>query len=213
MGSEGSFQNQLAFGVIMLGAGASSRMGRPKLLLPWGETTIIGRLLEQWQALGAAQITVVCRPGDLKLDAELDRLDFPPRDCIVNPQPERGMFSSILCAARWNGWRDGLAAWAIVLGDQPHLRLDTLRALLAFHHDHAAAICQPVYEGHARHPVLLPCRAWDELKNSRAKTLKEFLKQTSCQLVKCSIEDSGLALDLDRPEDYEKAFKSHSRNV
>src|SRR4029077_11529899 len=102
---------------------------------------------------------------------------------IVNPQPERGMFSSILCAANWDGWKDGLTAWAIVLGDQPHLRPETLRALLAFHREHADAICQPVYDGHSRHPVLLPCRAFDELKDSRAKTLKEFLKQTSCQVV------------------------------
>ena len=66
-------------GVIILGAGASSRMGRPKLLLPWGDTTVIGHLIRQWRELGAAQIAVVHRPGRLrKLDAELDRLDFPP---------------------------------------------------------------------------------------------------------------------------------------
>ena len=51
------------FGVVILGAGASSRMGRPKLLLPWGDTSIIGHLIEQWRALAAAQIAVVRRPG------------------------------------------------------------------------------------------------------------------------------------------------------
>jgi molybdenum cofactor cytidylyltransferase len=196
-------------GVTILGAGVSSRMGRPKLLLPWGKTSIIGHLVGQWQALGAAQIAVVCRPDDRELGAELNRLEFPPHNRIENPQPERGMFSSILCAAKWAGWQDGLTAWVIVLGDQPHLRPDTLRALPAFHRDHADAICQPVYGGHARHPVLLPRRAFDELKDSQAKTLKEFLKQTSCQVVERSIEDTGLALDLDRPEDYERAVKFH----
>ena len=44
-----------AIGVIILGAGASSRMGRPKLLLPWGDTSVIGHLIRQWQALGAAK--------------------------------------------------------------------------------------------------------------------------------------------------------------
>ncbi len=202
-----------ALGVIILGAGASSRMGRPKLLLPWGKTTIIGHLLEQWRRLGAAHIAVVCRPGDRELNAELDRLGFRPQDRIENPQPERGMFSSILCAANWNGWKEGLAAWAIVLGDQPHLRPDTLRSLLAFHREHAEAICQPVYDGRARHPVWLPRRALEELKDSPEKTLKDFLKRTSCPSVKCSIGDSGLALDLDRLEDYEKAVKSHSGNL
>ena len=198
---------------MILGAGASSRMGRPKLLLPWGKTSIVGHLLDQWRRLGAAHLVVVCRPGDRELHAELDRLNFLPQDRIENPRPERGMFSSIRCAANWNGWQEGLAAWAIVLGDQPHLRPDTLRSLLAFHREHAEAICQPVYDGHARHPVLLPRRALEELKDSPEKTLKDFLKRTACPLVKRSIEDFGLALDLDRPEDYEKAVKSHSGNL
>ena len=45
------------FGVIILGAGASSRMGRPKLLLPWRGTTVIGHIIYQWRELGAAQIS------------------------------------------------------------------------------------------------------------------------------------------------------------
>jgi CTP:molybdopterin cytidylyltransferase MocA len=202
-------KNRMAFGVIILGAGASSRMSRPKLLLPWGETSIIGHLIEQWQALAAAQIAVVCRRDDWDLHAELERLGFPQRDRIENPHPERGMFSSILCAVRWKGWRAGLGAWAIVLGDQPHLRPDTLRALLACQREHPTAVCQPVCDGHARHPVFLPRPAFGELARSRAKTLKVFLKQISYPLVKCPIEDSGLTLDLDWPEDYKKALKDY----
>ena len=201
------------FAVIILGAGASSRMGRPKLLLPWGNTSIIGHLIEQWRALAAAQITVVRRRDDGELDAELDRLGFPRPDRIENPRPDRGMFGSIVCAARWDGWKEGVAAWAIVLGDQPHLRLATLRALLAFHGEHVDSICQPVYGGHARHPVFLPRRVFAELKGSSAGTLKDFLKPFSSQSVQCPMDDSGLALDLDRPEDYERTIKSHLGNV
>lgn len=201
------------FAVVILGAGASSRMGRPKLLLPWGNTSIIGHLIEQWRALAATQITVVRRRDDGELDAELDRLGFPPPDRIENPRPDRGMFGSIVCAARWDGWKEGVAAWAIVLGDQPHLRLDTLRALLAFHCEHVDSICQPVYDGHARHPVFLPRRVFAELKGSSAGTLKDFLKLFSSQSVQCPMDDSGLALDLDRPEDYERTIKSHLGNV
>ena len=42
------------------------------------------------------------------------------------------MFSSVVCAANWPGWKREIASWAIALGDQPHLQ-DTLRALLEFH--------------------------------------------------------------------------------
>jgi molybdenum cofactor cytidylyltransferase len=192
-------------GVIILGAGASSRMGRPKLLLPWGNTSVIGHLIGQWQSLGASQIAVVCRPDDSRLDAELDRLAFPSQNRIENPQPERGMFSSVLCAANWTRWKKEISKWAVVLGDQPHLRMETLRLLLECSTQNPDAICQPEFGGHAGHPVLLPRRAFAGLKTTRTQTLEDFLKQTSCPLVKRSIGDPGLALDLDTPEDYKQA--------
>jgi molybdenum cofactor cytidylyltransferase len=196
--------NQTAFGVIIPGAGASARMGRPKLLLPWRDTTVIGQLLRQWGELGAAQITVVHRPNDAPLAAELDRLDFPRADRIENPQPEHGMFSSILCAANWPGWRKEIASWAIALGDQPHLRLETLRQLLAFHSTRAGAICQPEFGGRARHPVILPRAAFADLKTLRAATLKDFLELAPLPRVRCSVTDAGLSLDMDTPEDYQR---------
>src|ERR1017187_538808 len=194
-----------ALGVVMLGAGPSSRMGRPKLLLPWKDTTIVGHLIRQWRKLGTGQIAVVHRPNDLPLAAELDRLDFPAKDRIANPQPERGMFSSIVCAADWGGWKPEICSWAIVLGDQPHLRPETLRALLEFHSTNADAICQPAFDGRARHPVILPRRAFDGLKGAAAGTLEIFLKLVPCRRVQCVINDDGLTLDLDAPEDYKRA--------
>jgi molybdenum cofactor cytidylyltransferase len=203
-----------ALGVVILRAGASVRMGRPKLLLPWGDTTVLGRLLAQWKALGARQIALVRRRADKPLDAELRRLRFSPRHCIVNPEPERGMFSSIVCAARWKGWRAGLTAWVIALGDQPHLRMATLRALLAFHRQHPQAVCQPAFGGHRRHPVVLPREAFWELRRTGARTLKEFLQQSAFPQWECAIDDSGLDLDLDFPEDYKKlsSLMDPSRN-
>jgi len=199
-----------ALGVVLLGAGASSRMGRPKLLLPWKDTTVVGQLFRQWRELGAQQITVVHRPHDAALAAELDRLGFPAADRIENTQPERGMFSSIVCAADWGGWQRELGAWAIVLGDQPHLRLETLRALLEFHSAHADAICQPEFDGRARHPVILPRPAFDGLKGSPAGTLEIFLNLIPCRRVRCVIKnDPGLALDIDVPEDYKRASNLH----
>jgi len=67
----------LGFGVVILAAGASSRMGKPKMLLPWGGTTVLGHLIVQWKALRAGQIAVVLATGDQPVSAQLDRLDFP----------------------------------------------------------------------------------------------------------------------------------------
>jgi molybdenum cofactor cytidylyltransferase len=177
-------------------------MGRPKLLLPWGDTTVIGQLVRQWRALGATQIVIVCRPGDEGLRAELDRLGVAAGDRIENEKPERGMFSSVTSAARWDGWRGGLASWVIVLGDQPHLRLESLRALLDFHGAHRELICQPSYGGRGRHPVVVPAGVFGELRYSRAETLGDFLRNVSVGRVECPLEDEGLSLDMDRPEDY-----------
>jgi molybdenum cofactor cytidylyltransferase len=193
-----------ALGVVILGAGESSRMGRPKLLLPWGQTSVIGHLVRQWQTLGARQVAVVCRSNDARLGKEFDRLRFPARNRIVNPAPERGMFSSIVCAANWDGWVPALTVWAIVLGDQPHLRPECLRTLLAFQREHPESVCQPFYRGHGRHPVLLPRQSWIELAKSRARTLKDFLRTASAPAEKCPIDDVRLALDLDTPQDYRR---------
>src|SRR5580765_1537330 len=94
----------LRIGVIILAAGASSRMGKPKLLLPWGSTSVLGHLVAQWQKVGADQIAVVAAAGDEVLRKELDRLAFPEQDRIRNPAPELGMFHSIQCASHRSGW-------------------------------------------------------------------------------------------------------------
>jgi molybdenum cofactor cytidylyltransferase len=195
---------QRPVGVIILGAGASVRMGTPKLLLPWRGSTVIGHLLAQWRELGAAQIAVVLRAGDTALAAELDRLHLPECDRIANPQPERGMFSSVVCAANWTGWRADISRWAIVLGDQPHLHTETLRGLLEFSGQHPAAICQPALDGHTGHPVILPAGALAELKHSPAATLKEFMQQTSGPRLSFCVPDAGLLLDMDTPADYQQ---------
>src|SRR4051812_14994449 len=89
----------LNFGVVLLAAGASSRMGQPKLLLPWGSTSVLGHLVRQWRALQAFRVTVVHAPGDEALRREFDRLQISERDRIANAAPARGMFSSIQAAA------------------------------------------------------------------------------------------------------------------
>jgi len=191
-------------GVVILGAGASVRMGKPKLLLPWGSSTVIGEIISQWRELGVAQITIVMRPHDEALSAELDRLSFDRSNCIENAQPDQGMFSSIICAANWNGWRREVSHWTVVLGDQPHLQTETLQQLLEFSVQNKEAICQPMSGGKLAHPVILPSSAWKELKTTRAATLKEFLKLTVAPRVQFEVNDTGLLLDLDTPEDYKR---------
>jgi molybdenum cofactor cytidylyltransferase len=197
-------------GVVILAAGKSSRMGQPKLLLPWGETSILGHLIQQWQILSAEQIVVVCSPDDAGINAELNRLNFSQLSRVVNPNPALGMFSSIQCAAGWEGWEPDLRHWAIVLGDQPHLSLETLRAIIDFSASNPDRVCQPRKDGHRYHPVVLPRKIFEQLPSSSEANLKDFL--ASCKTAYCEMTDAGLELDIDRPEDYQKALEFSKRS-
>lgn len=196
-----------SFGVVILAAGQSARMGRPKLLLPWGNTSVLGHLIKQWRTLRAKQIAVVCASGDHAIQMELDRLGFPAANRIVNPTPQHGMFSSVQCAAQWLEWQASLTRWAIVLGDQPHLERPTLRQVLEFSAAQPSRVCQPGRKGHGRHPVLLPKAVFRQVARSTATTLKEFLAGKSRKVALCELEDLGLDMDIDRPQDYQEALK------
>ena len=175
------------------------------MLLPWGQTTVLGRLVEQWRELGAAQTGVVHAADDLLLVAEPDRLRVAPDERIVNPDPSRGMFSSIQCAARWGDWKHSLVQVAVVLGDQPHLADATLRGLIDFARSHPENICQPSYQGRGRHPVFLPRTTFESLATTPAATLKEFMILHASIVRRVELAAPGLDLDLDTPGDYERA--------
>jgi molybdenum cofactor cytidylyltransferase len=193
----------LVLGVVVLAAGRSSRMGRPKLLLPWGTTSVLGHLVARWQALGAKQLAIVCAAADAAMTVELERIGFPARHRINNPAPDRGMFSSIQCAVNWPGWQPDLTHWAIVLGDQPHLRPNTLQAVLNLALAQPLKACQPSWHHQPRHPVLLPKSLFAQCGTAPERDLKAFL--ATCPRAVCEVDDDGLDLDLDTPEDYERA--------
>jgi molybdenum cofactor cytidylyltransferase len=179
-------------------------MGRPKLLLPWGETSVLGHLIHQWRAIGADQIKIVHASSDSVIPAELDRLGVPTGDRVQNPHAERGMLSSIVCGAQLIHWKASLTHWAIVLGDQPHLRAECLFGLLNIAQEHPGQVCQPMRNGRLRHPVVLPKSAFVQLAQSGAATLKDFLRGQQVAGFECN--DPGLDLDIDRPEDYARAL-------
>lgn len=174
-------------------------MGRPKLLLRWGETTILTHLIELWTALGAAQIAVVVEARS-PIEPHLADVDW-----IVNTQAELGMFSSVQCAARWAGWRAELTHFVIALGDQPQVGWQTLRRVVEFAAANAGYVCQPSRNGRARHPVVMPGAIFLELAGANESNLKEFLRTREDQRKLLELDDRALDEDIDTPEDYRKA--------
>jgi molybdenum cofactor cytidylyltransferase len=197
--------DSLSLGVVILAAGASLRMGQPKLLLPWRNATILGHLINTWQKIGAAQIGVVINPEQQAIQAELERLAVPRENWIPNSNAKEGMFNSIQAAARWPGWNPALTHFAIVLGDQPHLTEELLSSLLKFTNRNSTFICQPSYGLKGRHPVLFPKDLFLSLSQSDGPTLKHFLDAHRPQVRLLEWMDEYLSLNIDTPEDYERA--------
>ena len=197
--------DRAAFAVVILAAGASSRMGQPKMLLPWGDTTVLGHVIAQWTELKADQVAVVTASHDKPVSEELDRRQLSNR--IFNDNPADGMFSSVRSASKWTHWDPAITHWILTLGDQPHLQKATLSALLDFARKNDTLIVQPSFNGRPRHPVILPKIFFQQLRDTRSKTLKDFLAEHHSSISLLEAHDAGLDLDLDFPDDYRRAKK------
>jgi molybdenum cofactor cytidylyltransferase len=204
--------NSIELGVVLLAAGLSQRMGRQKILLPWGDTSILGHLVKQWKSHHAKQLVVVYRPEQHDIIQELDRLLLTDRERIPNPHAIEGMFSSIRCAAQWEHWDPCLTHWVVALGDQPHLKTQSLSELLQFAKNQPTKICQPIWKNRPKHPVLLPQSFFSLLRETPSKTFQEFLTSFDAQRSFCPVDDAGLDLDIDEPRDYDEAWKLHLSN-
>jgi molybdenum cofactor cytidylyltransferase len=157
---------------ILLSAGESTRMGRPKALLPWGESTLIEWQIEQLREAGVEDIVVV-----LGHDAQAinERLLASPSTgsgsgvrIVINEHYKEGRASSL---------RTGAAALPdyanpiIVLNvDQPRPR-DVHQRLLASHHESEALITVPTSDGKRGHPVILSRALLPELRAASEEQL------------------------------------------
>ncbi len=197
---------RLHLAAVILGAGRSRRMGKPKLLLPWHGSTILAHQVETWRQLGA-EVRVVCGPKPDPIQDELDRLDIPERARILNPRPDDGMFSSIQCAARAS-WPAETSHFAIILGDQPHLKRATLQKLLHTAEEEFDSICQPRHNGTFCHPVILPRECLAQLADTKAEVLSDFLHGQHIE--PSDVDDPGLEIDIDVAADYEAALRVES---
>ena len=177
-------------------------MGRCKVLLPWGDKTILTHLLEQWRSAGAAQIAPVIDPSNELLREALTHAGFSPSDWIENRSPQLGMFTSLREASRWTGWLSTLTHWIISLGDQPHIQISTLCMLLDAAKKNPTRICQPALHRRAAHPIVLPGSNFRELAQDDVADLRSYIRTREVFRLRVPVEDTGVSEDLNTPEDY-----------
>jgi molybdenum cofactor cytidylyltransferase len=193
---------------IVPAAGASRRLGRPKLLLPYGSGTVLGALLAALRAAGAAPIAVVAAEGDGELRAWCAGADLPGLRVALNPDPGRGMLSSI---------REGLAALGgagelargggpllVTPGDLPALRAATVVELLRRLQAAAAGLAVPVFHGRRGHPLAISPALIPEIERlDPARGLRQLLDLHPGDLLAVEVDDPGCVADLDTLGDYD----------
>jgi molybdenum cofactor cytidylyltransferase len=135
---------------IVLSGGASRRMGTPKALLPFQNETFLDRLIRVFSAVCHPIIVVVGEHAD-PIRSGIER----GRDVlfIVNPDPERGMLSSLQCGLALVPPEAEAAMFLPV--DHPHIEISTIETLAArFRADHPP-VTVPTYQGEHGHPVCI----------------------------------------------------------
>ena len=180
----------MSIGCVILAAGAGTRLGGvAKALL---SISAAGpTFLEQIVATAAADdvVVVVGPPFGERVAAVAAHVGART---IVNPDPARGMSSSIalgFAAVR------GDAAWLWPV-DHPSVRAPTLEALRSALGDRDLA--RPRYRGRGGHPPLVAARVWPALAAMTGTAREVFAGLRSCDV---EVDDPGCVRDVDTPED------------
>jgi molybdenum cofactor cytidylyltransferase len=181
---------------IVLAAGLSRRMGRPKPLQQLGEKTILQHVLADLSASGLNEVILV-----LGHEAERILPTIAGRGCrvVINRHYRQGMSSSI---------RRGLAAVdpradgvMIVLGDLPFVSPRIVTSLLTAFGRGTHGIVVPAHEGKRGHPVIFARRYWPELFALRGDVGgREVLLRHAGDVLQIEADTDSIVTDLDYPD-------------
>jgi molybdenum cofactor cytidylyltransferase len=143
---------------VVLAAGSSSRLGRPKQLLDIGAKPVLRHVVDAALDAGLDEVLVVLGHRAAEVQATLP--EDPRVRSTVNPDHAQGQSTSL---------RQGLAALGpdcraavILLGDQPGVRPEAVSAVVDGWQARRSRIVQATYGGRPAHPTLLDRSVWPE---------------------------------------------------
>ena len=201
--SEVSSRQKIA-GIILSG-GASRRMGTPKALLQFRGETFLDGLIRTFTAVCNPVIVVVGEHAD-KIRSGIVR----GRDVLfaVNPDPERGMLSSLQCGLALVP-RDAEAAMFLPV-DHPHLEPSTIETLAARFHADRAPVIVPTYAGEHGHPVCIARPLIDELLAlPPSAKASDVIHRHVAQTIYIEVADPAVVTDVDDPAAYAGLLARH----
>jgi molybdenum cofactor cytidylyltransferase len=184
-------------GCVVLAAGASTRMGEPKALLtrPDGRR-FVDAVVDAARAGGAGLVTVVLGPPHAAMVEPL--LPAGVRTAH-NPQPERGMLSSVQAGVRALPPVEAALVWPV---DIPAVRVETVRAILQVA---PSQIVIPVHEGRGGHPLRIPASRFGELLAlDSVLGLRALVQADPAVVTRLSVDDPGVLVDVDERRDLDK---------
>jgi molybdenum cofactor cytidylyltransferase len=181
---------------LVLAAGGSSRLGRPKQLLPYGDGTLLDHVLDSARACGFDQLVVTLggAAGDVR-----ERVDLHGADVVVNDDYGEGCSSSIAAALPALDPRCDLLV--LMLGDQPGVGPTSVRTMLARRHGAPIGVCR--YDDGIGHPFAFAREMFGELAELHGdKGVWKLIEARSADVAEVRLH-GPVPRDIDTWEDYE----------
>lgn len=185
---------------IILAAGQSKRMGRPKMLLPWGKLTVIEHVVVTFLNAGVEDIVVVTGGASEQVEQAIDR--YPVRK-VHNSEYESGeMLSSLQRGLR--EMPEQSQATLIGLGDQPQIREESVRSICEAYRESKSNLIVPSFQMKRGHPWLVARSLWSQiLALEPPETPRDFMNQYADEIRYVDVDTPSILADLDTPEDYQ----------
>jgi len=189
---------------IVLAAGESRRMGRPKQLLRLGERTLLDLALDNVRKSSVDEIILVLGSSAAEIQQQVSTQGIK---IVVNSAYKEGMASSL--RAGIGALEPQAHAALIVLADQPCIRHTTLNRLIEHHRSTRPQIVIPTYKGFRGNPVLLDCSVFSEVMEIRGDIgCRAIFGSHTENISKLEVDDPGILLDVDTSKDFESFLAS-----
>jgi len=171
---------------IVLAAGQSKRMGMPKMLLRWGETTVLGQVLATLKQANIPDIVVVT--GAERIKVEKICVGFETRVAHNPDYLLDEMLASLQCGLRaLRGFAVDesaeVEAALVCLGDQPQIQEGSVRAVVHRYIQTGASLVVPSYQMRRGHPWLAARPLWEEILSMCAPASpRDFLNRHASEI-------------------------------
>ena len=190
---------------IILSAGASSRMGRPKALLPYRESTFLEHLIQVTRHTRVGLTRVVLGAGAEEI-RKIAKLDFSM--VVVNANWEKGQLSSICEGIRSleSVETDGIILCPV---DHPLVSARLVSDLIGQFYLNRKSIVAPTYNGRRGHPVIFSSALYGELLVAPAdKGARAVVWAHSADVLEVPTDEEGVVLNINDPDMMRRATET-----